>query len=128
MIAVDTNVVVRFLVDDDVRQSEQAVYLFRRGTVFLATSVLLETEWILRQGYKMNSVKIGGEREALIGLPNVVCEGDSGVRQALMWHQAGMDFADALHLAASSRAAQFVAFDRDMIQGAKRPGLPVSAP
>ncbi len=128
MIAVDTNIVVRFLVDDDLRQSEQAVYLFRRETVFLARSVLLETEWVLRRGYKMNPVKIGGALEALIGLPNVVCEDDSGVRQALMWHQAGMDFADALHLAAGSRAAQFITFDQDMIKAAKRLGLPVSAP
>ena len=76
----------------------------------------------------MNPVKIGGALEALIGLPNVACDDESDVRQALMWHQAGMEFTDAPHLAASSRAAQFVAFDRDMIQGAKRPGLPVSAP
>ena len=128
MIAVDTNSVVRLLVDDDVRQSEQAVYPFRRETVFLATSVLLETEWVPRRGYKMNPVKIGGALEALIGLPNAACEDDSDVRQALMWHQAGMDFADSLHLAASSRTTRFITFDRDMIKAAKRLGLPVSAP
>lgn len=128
MIAVDTNIVVRFLVDDDARQSEQAAHFFRREAVFLATSVLLEAEWVLRRGYKIEAGKIADALEALIGLPNVVCEDDSGVRQALMWHQAGMDFADALHLAASSRATQFITLDRDMIKAAKRLGLPVSEP
>ncbi|HBK09487.1 MAG TPA: hypothetical protein DDZ81_27100 [Acetobacteraceae bacterium] len=128
MIAVDTNIVVRFLMDDDVRQSEQATHLFRRETIFLAKSVLLETEWMLRRGYRIEPAKIADALEALIGLPNVTCEDDSSVRQALMWHQAGMDFADALHLAASSRATQFITFDRDMIKTAKRLGLPVSEP
>ena len=39
-----------------------------------------------------------------------------------------MEFTDALHLAASSRANQFITFNRDMIKAAKRLGLPVSAP
>jgi predicted nucleic acid-binding protein len=44
------------------------------------------------------------------------------------WHRSGMDFADALHLAASTRATRFVTFDRDMIKVAKRLDLAVSEP
>lgn len=113
---------------DDARQFEKAVHLFHRETIFIAKSVLLETEWVLRRGYRQAPAKITDVLEALIGLPNVTCEDDADVRQALAWHQAGMDFADALHLAASSQATEFVTFDRDMIKAAKRLGLTVSTP
>jgi predicted nucleic-acid-binding protein len=36
------------------------------------------------------------------------------VAQALDWYAAGMDFADALHLASSQTADQFVTFDRKL--------------
>jgi predicted nucleic acid-binding protein len=39
-----------------------------------------------------------------------------------------MDFADALHLASSSRATRFATFDRDMLKIAKRLALAVSSP
>ena len=128
MIAVDTNIVVRFLMGDDVRQSQRAVDLFRRETIFVAKSVVLEAEWVLRRGYRQKPAAVAGALEALIGLPNVVCEDEAGVRQALIWYQSGMDFADALHLAGSSRAKAFVTFDRDMIRAGKRLGLQVAPP
>ncbi|HEY0182380.1 MAG TPA: type II toxin-antitoxin system VapC family toxin [Rhodopila sp.] len=128
MIAVDTNVVIRLLVGDDAGQSEQAVELFRRETIFLATSVLLEAEWVLRRGYREQPANIAHALEGLIGLPNVTSEDEAGVRQALAWHRAGMDFADALHLAAGARATAFITFDRDMIKVGRRLGLRVAGP
>jgi predicted nucleic-acid-binding protein len=120
-----SNVVVRFLTGDDRRQSERTVQLFRQERVFITKSVLLETEWVLRRGYRQNPEKVIDALEALIDLPDVTCEDEAGVRQALAWQRAGMDFADALHLAASARAAGFVTFDRDMIKIAK--GLRIAA-
>jgi predicted nucleic-acid-binding protein len=128
VIAVDTNIVVRFLKGDDIRQSQQAVDLFRHETIFVAKTVLLETEWVLRRGYRQKTARVADSLEALISLPEVVCEDEAGVRQALAWHQSGMDFADALHLAANAPAIDFVTFDHDMIKVGKRLGLPVIAP
>jgi predicted nucleic-acid-binding protein len=120
-----SNVVVRFLTGDDRRQFERTVQLFRQERVFITKSVVLETEWVLRRGYRQNPEKVIDALEALIDLPNVTCEDEAGVRQALAWQRAGVDFADALHLAASARAAGFVTFDRDMIKIAK--GLRIAA-
>ena len=53
MIAVDTNVVVRLLVRDDAKQAEAAAVLFARGPVGLSATVLLETAWVLRSGYRL---------------------------------------------------------------------------
>jgi predicted nucleic-acid-binding protein len=128
VIAVDTNIVIRFLMDDDARQSEQAVDIFRREAIFIAKSVVLETEWVLRRGYAEKPAKVAGALADLIGLPNITCEDEAEIRQALAWHQSGMDFADALHLAASHASTKFITFDRDMVKVGRRLGLPVSIP
>lgn len=128
MIAVDTNIVVRLLKNDDARQFEQAVDLFRSQTVFIARTVLLETEWVLRRGYREDPATVAESLEALVALPNVTCEDEAAFRQALAWHRSGMDFADALHLTAGTSVTEFVTFDRDMIKVGKRLGLNVAAP
>jgi predicted nucleic-acid-binding protein len=51
MIAVDTNVVVRFLTNDEPRQARRAANLFHREEVLLPRTVLLECEWVLRHAY-----------------------------------------------------------------------------
>lgn len=128
MLAVDTNVVVRLLVKDDPEQYNRAFHLFKQEDVFLAKTVLLETEWVLRFVYRFEPPDVAQALVALIGLPNIRYEDETEVDQALAWYQAGMDFADALHLASGSRATRFVTFDQGMIKIAKRLALAVSSP
>ena len=101
--------------------------LFERETILVAKSVILETEWVLRRGYRHASPAIARALENLIGLPNVTCEDADCVRQALVWHRSGMDFVHALHLAARGRATRFATFGRAMINVSKRLGLAVSS-
>jgi len=128
MLAVDTNVVVRLLVRDDPEQYEQALQLFDRDTIFVTKTVLLEAEWVLRFIYRLAMADVGRALAAMIALPNVWCEDETEITQALAWHREGLDFVEALHLAASRQATRFVTFDRAMIKAAKRQGLPVSTP
>jgi len=63
MIALDTNVLIRFLVRDDEEQFERAERLIRRAAragepVFISLLVLLETEWVLRSRYKLSKAEI----------------------------------------------------------------------
>ena len=52
MLAVDTNVVVRFLVDnDDAAQHKRAVALFQTHSIWFCKTVLLESEWVLRSAF-----------------------------------------------------------------------------
>jgi len=51
MIAIDTNIVVRFLTHDDAVQYKKAYKLFNEHDVFIADTVILETEWVLRFAY-----------------------------------------------------------------------------
>jgi predicted nucleic-acid-binding protein len=116
VIAVDTNVVVRLLTGDEPRQTDRARHLFETETVFLPKTVLLEAEWVLRRLYRLQRGAVVRGLEALISLPNVRCEDESAVSQALAWGRTGMDFADALHLAASRAAERFATFDRALIK------------
>lgn len=119
MIAVDTNVIVRFLTRDDEGQYQKAYRIFAESEqLFIPTTVILETEWVLRFSYRFPSDRIGYALSGLLGLNNVITENKAAVLSALAWHQQGMDFADALHLASSLSAKEFVSFDKRLINKA----------
>ena len=120
MLAVDTNVVVRYLARDDAAQTSRADRLFNTQPILLLKTVLLETEWVLRYRYGFDRQAIVVSLRALAGLPNVHLEDAPVVAQALDWVAAGMDFADALHLASSSAASGFATFDRALATSARR--------
>ena len=122
MIAADTNVLVRFLTKDDPSQAERAAHLFHSEPVFIAKTVLLETEWVLRHAYGLSRDVINAAFCKLLGLPSVSVEDVSAVSKALEWHASGLDFADALHLAASGGARRFATFDQDFAKRAR--GIP----
>jgi predicted nucleic-acid-binding protein len=128
VIAADTNVIVRLLTADEPRQTAQARRLFETETVFLSKTVILETEWVLRRLYRQERLPIIRAFEALLSLPNVQCEDEPVVRQALEWNRANLDFADALHLASGRNAERFVTFDLGLIKNATTAGLAVSEP
>ncbi|WP_295402419.1 type II toxin-antitoxin system VapC family toxin [uncultured Thiocystis sp.] len=120
MLAVDTNVVVRIITNDDPEQSPRAVALFERQKILLSKTVLLETEWVLRFSYKLPRETIVSALRKTIGLQGVEVETIGVVARALDWHEQGMDFADALHLASSTQAAQFATFDEKLAKLAQR--------
>lgn len=111
MIAVDTNVLVRLLTGDDPVQTERAADLFRREHILIAKTVLLETEWVLRYSYRLSPQAIQTAFRKLLGLPQVTLEDAAAVSDALARFEAGMDFADALHLVSGHGAEAFATFD-----------------
>lgn len=127
--AVDTNVIVRFLTGDDVRQAAAARRLFEEGDLFVSVTVLLETEWVLRAGYGFDARNIANGLAGLAGLPGVSLEDPAAVARALEWLEKGMDFADALHLSRSASCEAFVTFDRKLATRARKvDAVPVHLP
>ncbi len=112
MRAVDTNVVVRFLVGDDPKQTEKARQVIGREPVFVPRTVVLEVEWVLRGVYGMALGRVVPALRALAGLPGIAFEDAAMVKKAMDWAEAGLDFADALHLAAAAECEGFVTFDK----------------
>lgn len=129
MRAVDTNVAVRYLTGDDPKQAETVRALIGHEPVFVPRTVLLEVEWVLRGVYDLPSERIIPALRALAGLPGVLVEDAALVAKAMDWAEAGMDFADALHLAAATGCESFLTFDKRLARsGTRLAGMPVSAP
>ena len=119
MVAVDTNIIVRFLTQDEKLQYQKSLEIFQTQNVFIPDTVILETEWVLRFAYKFEPVEICEALRKLFGLPNVHLNNTKLVAQSLQWHEAGLDFADAFHLANSQNQTQFYTFDEKFIKRAK---------
>ena len=120
MIAVDTNVIVRLMTEDDKSQYQKSVRLFRRHDIFISTTVLQETEWVLRYSYQFNRHDINKALLGLAGLENVYIDNPSALMQALDWHAQGLDFSDALHLSHSARENTFYTFDQKLISSGSK--------
>lgn len=120
MLAVDTNVVVRYLTGDHPQQSARARSLLDREDVFVCITVLLETEWVLRGVYHYETSQIVAALRAFAGLPHVTTEAPGLTAWALDQAEGGMDFADALHLGKASGCAAFMTFDRRFARAANR--------
>ena len=112
MLAVDTNVIVRYLTSDDAEQFARASALIHHADVYVSTTVLLETEWVLRRAYRFSRERIVAALAAFAGLPRVTLEDPALTGRALDWTRQGMDFVDSLHLAKAAGCEVFITFDQ----------------
>ena len=123
MRALDTNVLARFFVDDadDAQAAKQrpaaVAALSERGLV--TVTVLLELEWVMRGFYQLPASDISRVLRALASIQHVTLEDRDAVLVAVDGFDKGLDFADALHLARSSRASAFATFDQGLAKQAK---------
>jgi len=117
MLALDTNILARFYVDDpaDNEAARQGLIarrvLTKSPQLFVPLTVILELEWVLRAFYGFTAKDFVRVVKHLLGLTNVSVEEWPRVADALALHTEGLDFADALHLLASSHCTEFVTFD-----------------
>ncbi len=116
MLAIDTNILVRIVTNDDPDQVQRAADLLSRHTVFIAKTVLLELEWVLRYCYALERPIILATLQKIIATDSFTVEQNAAVASALQWYGQGLDFADALHLACSLQADQFASFDNKFIK------------
>jgi predicted nucleic-acid-binding protein len=127
MRALDTNVLVRFFVDDaddaqTVKQRPAAIAALSERS-FVSVTVLLELEWVMRGFYELPTRDISRVLRALAGIEHITLEDRDAVLTAVDTFDKGLDFADALHLARSSRASGFATFDQRLAKRAKRLAL-----
>jgi predicted nucleic-acid-binding protein len=92
VIAVDTNVVVRILVEDDAAQTRKSKAIFQDHVVFLSETVILETAWVLQKIYAFTPVTIVVGLKRLFGLPNVYLRDPDVLKFTLEWYEGGARF------------------------------------
>lgn len=123
MLAIDTNLVVRYLTGDHPQQSAKAKAVIDGEEVYVSTTVMLETEWVLRSAYGFDAKRVYKALFGFGGLPSVVLEDPELVAFALNRTSDGMDFADALHLGRATSCDAFLTFDQRLVRTAKAMGL-----
>ena len=121
--AIGTNVLARFLLQDDPEQFALARKLFETETVYITLTVLLETFWVLRKRLAIPQSEVLQILSALSRLRNVAIEDAPRFERTIALTEAGMGFADALHVSAVEPDMRFATFDRRMFRAAQRAGL-----
>lgn len=117
MIIVDTNLLVRVIVNDNVNQVGIAKTILEKEQIYIPKTVLLELVWTLESVYKLEKNEILSALNSLLKPKNITVEDMPQVRQSLQWYENGMEFADALHLSAAFGSVnEFATFDQSLIK------------
>ena len=118
MIGLDTNVLVRYIMQDDARQSPKATKLIEALTVdepgFVPLVAMVELVWVLSSSYELTRVQVAQALELLLRTKEVVVDRADQVFKALRVFKAGSaDFADALieRIASSAGCGRTMTFD-----------------
>jgi len=128
VIGLDTNVIVRYVVQDDPRQSPIATRLFERTISpdtpgFVAGIVLCEVVWVLAECYGADRKRTREVIEGLLTAKQIVVENPEAAWKALRaWDASNADFADALigQIVSEHGGQKTVTFDR---AASKLPGF-----
>ncbi len=117
--ALDTNVLVRLIVQDDESQAMAVSKLLeqhvrRSESLWVAVTVMLELEWVLRSRYKFTKADVIKAFSSLLTTIELIFESEDALEQALAsYEEGGADFGEYLHLALAqnSNALPFWTFD-----------------
>jgi predicted nucleic-acid-binding protein len=132
LIGLDTNILVRYLAQDDARQSALATRYIEQGLSpenpgFVSAITLCEIAWVLADRYAADRGRIRRVVEGLLATRQIQVEQPDLVRRALrVWEGAAADFSDALigQIAAAHGCEKTLTFDR---AAAKLPGFELLA-
>ena len=112
MPALDTNVLVRYIVQDEETQGAAARRLNRRSiddgrALFVPITVALEIEWVLRSNFEYSKDRVMAILSNLLSAAELTFESERAFEVALhLYRDSSADFADCLHIALASRARE----------------------
>jgi predicted nucleic-acid-binding protein len=109
--SVDTNIILRYILRDDDRQTPVAIKIIATG-VFVPITVLLEVGWFLTSQRKFDRRRLAETLLGLIDLPEISVASEESLRAAITVYSKGGDFADAIHLVAARGTDAFITFDK----------------
>ncbi|OWV75567.1 DNA-binding protein [Rhizobium sp. R339] len=125
-VSVDTNILARAVLQDDVEQGKAAAKLLTEASL-IAVSLpsLCELVWILRRGAKLSKEDVSQTLHDLLNAGNVAMNRPA-VEAGLAMLEAGGDFADGViaHEGAWLGGESFVSFDKQAVELMIRQGQP----
>jgi predicted nucleic-acid-binding protein len=132
MPALDTNALVRYVVQDDEAQFAAAKRLVRKcvnegQTLFVPVTVTLELEWVLRSSFDQSKDEVMQVLASLFAATELTFESERALEVALQLYREGSaDFADCLHVALAAQAGELPLWTFDKraakVQGARAIG------
>jgi predicted nucleic-acid-binding protein len=110
---------VRWILDDDEKQTARVQILFEearasQAALFVAITVMLEVEWVLRSRYQLDKATVLGAFNALLEAQELEFQDEAALERALsLYRQSSANFADCLHAGpcGSAGRAPMVTFD-----------------
>ena len=129
MRALDTNVILRLLLEDEPKQLAVARRVVAEPAL-VGTGVLMETAWVLRSTYRQSRVAIADALSAILSAPTLHVNDEDGVRWALArYRDHGADLADMLHIVAARGSSSFASFEKHLgKQAGEATPVPVERP
>lgn len=121
----DTNVLVRVIVRDDLKQAREAERILRNASVIaLAIPCLCEVVWVLRSGYRLTHEQVSQAVRTLLDASNVEVNRPAA-EAGLAILEAGGDFADGViaYEGGWLGGKEFVSFDRKAIARLSAQGI-----
>jgi predicted nucleic-acid-binding protein len=125
MIGLDTNVLVRYIMQDDLKQSPLATRLVESRSVesrgFVPLVSVVELFWVMSSAYELDRGQLIAALEGLLRTKELVVERAEIVWKALrIFQTANVDFADCLieRSAAAVGCERTVTFDRGAAKNA----------
>lgn len=112
MAVLDTNVLVRYLVQDDAAQAAAAKKLIRKcvssgQSLFVPTSVVVELEWVLRSSFEFSKDEMLQTFADLLSSVELTFQDAGAVEVALLRYAKGAaDFSDCMHIALAAQAGE----------------------
>ena len=112
MKALDTNILVRVILNDDPRQYPAALAALSSGDVLVTATVVLELLWVLRSIGGLSDDEMRDAVRTLAAWPSVTVVSVDRCEEFLRLWEAGLDAQDAAHLAFAGEVEAFVTFDK----------------
>jgi predicted nucleic-acid-binding protein len=126
MRAVDTNILVRLIVADDLAQATAAEEVVSSPFLLMPT-VIMETVWVLTSNYRLTRPETADRLRRVMGLPTAELVSEDALFLALEQFEQGADFADMLHitLAAQASGTSFATFDHGIRKRSSSLPIPI---
>ena len=119
-LALDTNILVRLVLDDHPRLSSAAAALVSGNACVVSVTALAEMGFVLLSFYEVTRAELTACVQKLMALPQIELENESRIAQALQAFEGGMDWFDALLWTTTPVKCTLATFDKQFARRAKK--------
>ena len=129
MKAVDTNILLRWITQDDPNQSPIADRVMAEP-VYISLTVLQEVAWSLGGShYRLGRSAVARTLRLVAETSTITVQGGDGVLWAIDRFSAGADIADMIHLVATRGSDAFVSFEKKLsLRAGPHSPVPIELP